>query len=417
MRTSVLALIALIASLTTGTGPALAAIHAQLEAPTGFASQVANVQGWAYTTNPGAELIQPFDVLIDGVKVQQVPCCSDRGDVRDAHPAAPLQSGFSGVINWSRPALEADGPVVVTVVIRDTSGESVTVEETVDLYPVASFPFTRHVAFSEYGSPDSIILAARPAADGPAEPIVIEAHRIESRCRLNNVIGVDGEREAQLSCTGLVAENGDSEDVCEGETRFSWDRASQGFKQSSYCEEVERWTDNGDGTATDNETGLMWELKTGEAEDNGVHCVEANDFPSCDDPHDVNNEYDWSETGGLRNGSAFLLFLAELNGNTSANGSTTKGCFAGYCDWRLPTVDELEAIAGECDGGVCTSIPGATAPHWYWSQTDDAGQGGQVWDLNFETGNLTSAKKSFFDSVRAVRGGMKRQKMNQLIAF
>lgn len=54
-----------------------------------------------------------------------------------------------------------------------------------------------------------------------------------------------------------------STELCEGEVRFTWDKGSPGFEQSSFCEEVDRWKDNGDSAATDNTTGLMWELKTG----------------------------------------------------------------------------------------------------------------------------------------------------------
>ena len=62
------AFLALAASLTCTAGPAQAEIVGALEAPFDYASQISNVQGWVYTTNPGAELIQPFDVRINGKK-------------------------------------------------------------------------------------------------------------------------------------------------------------------------------------------------------------------------------------------------------------------------------------------------------------------------------------------------------------
>ncbi|MDG2304688.1 MAG: hypothetical protein P8R42_08515 [Candidatus Binatia bacterium] len=109
--------------LHTFATPAAAEIIGLLETPEGFASQVGNVQGWVYTTTPGAELIQPFDVLIDGVKTGEVPCCSERGDVNEGDPSIPLRTGFSGVTNWAREA--GRGPITVQVRVRDTMGGEV----------------------------------------------------------------------------------------------------------------------------------------------------------------------------------------------------------------------------------------------------------------------------------------------------
>ena len=48
----------------------------------------------------GFDGVYPFDVDIDGQFAFQVPCCSDRGDVKAAHPQAPLYSGFAGAFNF-----------------------------------------------------------------------------------------------------------------------------------------------------------------------------------------------------------------------------------------------------------------------------------------------------------------------------
>ena len=71
-----------------------------------------------------------------------------------------------------------------------------------------------------------------------------------------------------------------------------------------------RFADNGDGTISDAQTGLMWEKK-----DDAVGI------------HDKDNSYSWSSTG-TADGTAFTIFLPTLN---------TPPCFAGHCDWRLPT--------------------------------------------------------------------------------
>ncbi len=81
-----------------------------------------------------------------------------------------------------------------------------------------------------------------------------------------------------------------------------------------------RFVDNGDGTVSDTKTGLMWEKKSGD-NDTGVH--------------GQGNTYTWS-TGSPAgpNGEVFTSFLATLNNQ----------CFAGHCDWRLPTVTELQSL-------------------------------------------------------------------------
>jgi hypothetical protein len=71
------------------------------------------------------------------------------------------------------------------------------------------------------------------------------------------------------------------------------------------------YTDNGDGTITDNNTGLVWEKKDTTCP--GIHC--------------------WTDQ--YTSATAFTTFITALN---------TAPCFAGHCDWRLPNVKELQSI-------------------------------------------------------------------------
>lgn len=179
-------------------------------------------------------------------------------------------------------------------------------------------------------------------------------------------------------------------------------------KSGSSC----RWLENGDGTATDLDSGLQWELKTS---DGSIHDVEARYrwcapgnpmlFQICESP------------GGPPDGSAFTEFLGTLNNNSSPDGTSVTGCFAGKCDWRLPTVSELVGIFDRtvpgCSGridGPCTSIPGETnSPRFYggyWTSTLVAGSTIHARAVDFFwTGPDAGGNKGDARYVRAVRGG------------
>src|SRR5262249_39340813 len=69
------------------------------------------------------------------------------------------------------------------------------------------------------------------------------------------------------------------------------------------------YVDNDDGTITDIGTGLMWEKLSGTT---GIH--------------QMSGRYQWSEAFGK---------IASLNNSS----------FAGYGDWRLPDITELQSLA------------------------------------------------------------------------
>src|SRR5207244_11210691 len=102
------------------------------------------------------------------------------------------------------------------------------------------------------------------------------------------------------------------------------------------------YTDNGDGTITDNNTGLMWEKLS---MDGSVH--------------DVSNTYTWA--------NAFAQHVATLNGTS----------FAGHTDWRVPNVKELQNIVpavspafnNNCTSGCTVLTCSCTASSGYWSST------------------------------------------------
>jgi hypothetical protein len=166
-----------------------------------------------------------------------------------------------------------------------------------------------------------------------------------------------------------------------------------------------RFVDNGDGTVTDLNTSLQWEKK-----DN------LDDIANEADPHDADNTYAWCsgdpETGCTNradpaDGTAYTDFLAKLNG-VSAN-----GCFAGQCDWRLPTVGELygildssQRICGGSDVPCIDPVFGPTKARNYLSRTTSSANPAVVKTVFFGDGGFgTNAVKIFSVYVRAVRGG------------
>jgi len=151
------------------------------------------------------------------------------------------------------------------------------------------------------------------------------------------------------------------------------------------------YTDNGDGTITDNVTGLMWEKLV---QDGSIH--------------DANNTYTWSE--------AFSVKIANLNASP---------CFADHCDWRLPNRRELESLvdAGRVAPAVdpafntgCPTIPGpgctaatcsCTKLGFYWSSTTYQDIPTNAWAVDGNVGIVNAFEKSIVpNSVRAVRGGL-----------
>jgi len=163
------------------------------------------------------------------------------------------------------------------------------------------------------------------------------------------------------------------------------------------------YTDNGDGTVTDNNTGLMWEKKD---DAGGIH--------------DKDNGYTWSESGTLYDGTMVTEFLATLN---------REPCFAGHCDWRIPNIKELQSIVDyeipypgptvnaafntNCVAGCTVNGSGGpmcscTASSDYWSSTTSRGNPFNAWYVNFFYGNVFTYEyeRSLNGYVRAVRGGL-----------
>jgi hypothetical protein len=176
-----------------------------------------------------------------------------------------------------------------------------------------------------------------------------------------------------------------------------------------------RFEDCGDGTVADHQTGLQWEKKTGTV----VAPVNCETNP-CPDVHDVNNAYEWSNTGTDPDGLAFLDFVAKLNGLFDPNLSA--GCFADRCDWRLPEISELQTILTGAEAApgqpqTCSSLPcidpgfvidgngGPTGLARYWSASPNVANALNAWNAGFDSGLVNNGSKTIDRLVRAVRVG------------
>lgn len=82
---------------------------------------------------------------------------------------------------------------------------------------------------------------------------------------------------------------------------------------------------------------------------------------------------------------------------------------AGFKDWRLPRLEELESIywAGETDCSASNSIllPSTSSGSWgyYWSSSVAGGNGNFAWLISFRDGNKSYDDEWSLGLVRAVR--------------
>ena len=128
------------------------------------------------------------------------------------------------------------------------------------------------------------------------------------------------------------------------------------------------YTDNGDGTTTDTRTGLMW-LKDGNYPFNGV-----------------------TSTGTWEQALGYCENLV----------------YAGYSDWRLPNIRELESIVncGTVSPAINTTYFPNTISDRYWTSTTYVPSTVSTWVVGFDNGFVSYRyKQPNAGYVRCVRTG------------
>lgn len=144
------------------------------------------------------------------------------------------------------------------------------------------------------------------------------------------------------------------------------------------------FVDNGDGTVTDEVTGLMWEKLS---DDDGIH--------------DADNAYSISD--------AVAVKIAMLNSEQ----------FAGHDDWRLPNRNELATLINfgtlspatypefnaDCSTGCPATVCSCTRNSTHWTSTSQHASPDYTYFVNFSQGDISQMQKVAGNTarVRAVR--------------
>jgi hypothetical protein len=133
-----------------------------------------------------------------------------------------------------------------------------------------------------------------------------------------------------------------------------------------------RFTDHGDGTVTDTQTGLMW-----------AKCQTALTGPTCS--AGVYASFNWNDA--LQSAEASTL--------------------AGYSDWRLPNVKELSSIVELRCANPAVNLavfPNTEAAVAFWSSSPSEANGNSAWFLSSLAGDSQGGRgRHELSVIRLVR--------------
>ena len=131
---------------------------------------------------------------------------------------------------------------------------------------------------------------------------------------------------------------------------------------------------HGDGTITDTTTSLMWK-----------QCPEGQSSLDC-------------STGA----AALFRWDQALQTATAVN---TSGGFAGYSDWRMPSIAELTSIIEtQCTSpAINLAVFPNTGNLFFWTNSPDANDDSATWFVEFKFGNTGTAGRDQVYPIRLVR--------------
>lgn len=135
-----------------------------------------------------------------------------------------------------------------------------------------------------------------------------------------------------------------------------------------------RFIDNGNGTVTDQASGLQWK-----------RCAEGQTWSggTCTGTVTTHN---WQQA----------LQLADA------------ASYAGHSDWRLPNIKEISSIVERAcySPAIDQSVfPATPTNQYFWSASPYAGNSGDAWSVYFYDGAVAYITKTDKRHVRLVRGG------------
>lgn len=164
----------------------------------------------------------------------------------------------------------------------------------------------------------------------------------------------------------------------------------------------------GDGTVSDVNTGLMWEVKS---DDGSVH--------------DWDNTYTWDQAfqfvHDLNNRCVDAVTDCTVGGDAACIGIGNGECgYAGRRDWRLPNSRELHSLVDAavsqpsidesldtphqtCSPGCSVTMCSCTFSDRYWTSTTYRPTTTRAWQIDFSFGQLRDSAKTTPLRVRAVR--------------
>ena len=154
---------------------------------------------------------------------------------------------------------------------------------------------------------------------------------------------------------------------------ISYRTGDDGNLQKGYPKTGARFTDNDDGTITDNATGLMW----------------------VKDPEAI---------GGIWESAGEPVSVVWDDAIDNCNALD----YANFSDWRLPNSHELYSIIApnKADPSIEETYFPNTVSTWYWASTTGGRFDVNKTKVDFNIGSVAEANKTALNYVRPVRLGI-----------